>query len=219
MSYCRGFCALLLIILTQEAAAQQPGIGPQAAQFLQSKFNRDAINESIRNYSNALPSRCKELEIGTKFNVLVFTPLQFSPDGRRLVAGVWKEQVTVRACGVEKLYNVQTNLRSDAGLQRTNLLPGHHAIRPCLAAGRCLLCDSYRQPQGPGRMQEFRYSGHCLSRARRSFTGKRRQGARHAALARELDHADLRRADVVLMTFTPDATGTTIAATTDRNPK
>ena len=81
ISYFRGLCALLLIIFVQEAAAQPPDIGSQADQFLQSKFNRDAINESIRNYSNALPSRCKELEIGTKFNVFVFYPLQFSPDG------------------------------------------------------------------------------------------------------------------------------------------
>jgi hypothetical protein len=99
MSLCRIFCGLLVILSAQSAGAQQPDSKSQVAQFLQSKFNRDAINNSILSYGKALPGRCTDLEIGTKFTVFFITPIQFAPDGRRLVAGVWQERVPVRACG------------------------------------------------------------------------------------------------------------------------
>jgi hypothetical protein len=219
MSPRRGFCALLLIILAQEATAQQSGITSQAAQFLQSKFNRDAISESIRNYSNALPSRCKELAIGTKVNVLVFTPLQFSPDGRRLTAGTWKEQVTVRACGVERLYNVLTNLRSDGGLQRTNLLLGTTQSDPVLqrdAVAHAMRVASLKAPAG---CKSFDVMD-------TAFLGREEASQASGAKGRDMrpwrenwttETCDVQT--VVLMTFTPDATGTTIAATADRKPK
>jgi hypothetical protein len=219
MSLGRGFCGLLLVILAQSAAAQQPGITPQASQFLQSKFNRDAISESIRNYSKALPSRCKELEIGAKVNVLIFTPLQFSPDGRRLVAGAWKEQVTVRACGIEKLYNVLTNLRSDGGLQRTNLLLGTTRSDPVLqrdAAAYAMQSAGLKAPQGCKSFDilDTAFLGHDGASPVRGADGRDMRPWREHWTTETCNVQT-----VVLMIFTPDATGTKISATTGPKPK
>jgi hypothetical protein len=214
-----GILRLLLIIFAQEATAQQSAIASQAAQFLQSKFNRDAISESIRNYSKALPSRCKELEIGTKVNVLVFTPLQFSPDGRRLIAGAWKEQVTVRACGIERLYNVLTNLRSDGGLQRTNLLLGTTRSDPVLQRDAVVYAMGSATLKAPAGCKSFdvldtAFLGHDAASQASGAKGRDMRPWRENWTTQACDVET-----VVLMTFTPDATGTTIAATTDRKPK
>jgi hypothetical protein len=219
MPHCRAFYVLLLALVAQETAAQAPDIRSQAVQFVQSKFNRDAINESIRNYSKALPSRCKELEIGTKVNVLVFTPLQFSADGRKLVAGVWKEQVPVRACGVERLYNVLTHLRGDGGLQRTNLLPGTTRSDPALqrdAVPHAMRSAILKAPAG---CKSF----DVLDTA---FLGRDESAQAEASKGRDMrpwrENWTTQTCDVqtvVLLTFIPDATGTTIAATIDQKSK
>jgi hypothetical protein len=219
MPHHRAFCALLFAVFAQEAAAQPSGIGSQATQFLQSKFNRDAINESIRNYSKALPSRCKDLEIGTKVNVLIFAPLQFSPDGRRLVAGAWKEQVTVRACGVEKLYNVLTNVRSDGALQRTNLLLGTTRADPVLQRDAVPYAMRSAGLKAPAGCKSF----DVLDTA---FLGQQEASPAKDAKGREMrpwrENWTTQTCDaqtVVLMAFIPDATGTKIAATPVVKPK
>src|SRR5258707_15857463 len=67
------------------------GISPEFARFLQSQFNRDAINQVIRGQVGRLPGACTDVAIDTKFNVNVFAPATFSPDGLKLTAGAWKE--------------------------------------------------------------------------------------------------------------------------------
>jgi hypothetical protein len=219
MSLCRGLYGLLVILFAQSAGAQQPDNKSQVTRFLQSKFNRDAVNNNIRLYGKALPGRCTDLEIGTKFTVFFITPIQFSPDGRRLVAGVWQERVPVRACGVERLYNVLTSLRNDGALVRSNLLLGSTRADPRLQLDSVAYARASATLRAPPGCKSF----DILDTA---FLG---QGA--AAQAKGPGGREMRPwrerwttqtcgvRTTVLMTFTPHAKGTTIAATVDPKAK
>lgn len=110
------------------AAAQTPqqlqagGISPPFAQYLQSKSNRDVINQVIRMQVSRYPGACTEIAIDPKFKVVVNVPVQF--DGQRFTAGAWKETVQATSCGKSRVHNVHTFVRPDGNLQRSPMLPG-----------------------------------------------------------------------------------------------
>lgn len=101
---------------------QARGISPPFAQYLQSKSNRDVINQVIRMQVGRYPGACADIAIDPKFKVVVHAPVQF--DGQRFTAGVWKETVQATSCGKARVHNVHTFVRPDGNLQRSPMLPG-----------------------------------------------------------------------------------------------
>lgn len=67
------------------------GISPAFAQYLQSKSNRDVINQVIKAQIGRLPGACTDITIDPQFKVVVFAPVEF--DGRKFAGGAWKEFV------------------------------------------------------------------------------------------------------------------------------
>lgn len=105
--------------------AQEPqagGISPVFAQYLQSKSNRDVINQVIRAQVGRYPGSCTDIAIDQKFSVKLIAPVQF--DGHRFTSGAWRETVQATSCGKTRLHNVHTFVRSDRALQRSPMLPG-----------------------------------------------------------------------------------------------
>lgn len=98
------------------------GISPAFFQYLQSKSNRDVINQVIRAQVARLPGSCTDIAIDSKFNVIVLAPVDF--DGRAFTRGAWKEFVDATSCGRRRTHNVLTAVRPDGALQRSPMLPG-----------------------------------------------------------------------------------------------
>jgi hypothetical protein len=118
----------MLVTASVGAAAQVPeqlqagGISPPFARYLQSKSNRDVINQVIRMQVGRYPGACTDIAIDPKFKVVLHAPVQF--DGQRFTAGVWKETVQATSCGKSRVHNVHTFVRPDGNLQRSPMLPG-----------------------------------------------------------------------------------------------
>jgi hypothetical protein len=98
------------------------GISPAFAAYLQSKSNRDVIDQVVRAQVGRYPGTCTEIAIESKFNVAVVAPVQF--DGQRFTAGAWKETVQATSCGKMRTHNVFTAVRPDGALLRSPMLPG-----------------------------------------------------------------------------------------------
>jgi hypothetical protein len=98
------------------------GISPAFSQYLQSKSNRDVINQVVRAQVARFPGSCTDIAIDSKFNVILLAPVDF--DGRAFTKGAWKEFVEVTSCGRRRTHNVLTAVRPDGALQRSPMLPG-----------------------------------------------------------------------------------------------
>jgi len=147
--------------------------------------------------------------------------------------------VPVRACGVEKLYNVLTNLRSDGGLQRTNQLlgttrfnhrdtAGDHVERLGDAADVGDLVLDQDAVAAAMRIASLRAPAGCKSfdivdtAFLRHGEVSQAPGAKGRDMPPWLENWTTQTCDVetvVLMTFLPHPIGTTITATTGRKPK
>jgi hypothetical protein len=208
---CVALLGSLLGSFPQELQAQTAPIDSQTAQFFKSRFNRDAVEERIRIYSRSMPGRCTQLQFSDKFTVFIFTPLKFSPDGRALVSGAWKEQVPVQACGIEKLYNIITTVRVDGALIRDAGLLGTTRASLVLQRDAVFYAAGLARTKAPAGCQ-------MLDIADTQFV--KFEGAAQAPPARDMrawhENWTVQTCNVqtaVMMTFTPDATGTRIAAT------
>ncbi|HEY7551730.1 MAG TPA: hypothetical protein VH913_19700 [Hyphomicrobiaceae bacterium] len=122
-----GVAALAAAAAVAEAQTSQQlaagGISPAFAQYLNSKSNRDVINQVIRAQASRYPDACTDIVIESKFKVLTIAAVQF--DGRRFTpGGAWKETVQATSCGKSRVHNVHTFVRPDGNLQRSPMLPG-----------------------------------------------------------------------------------------------
>lgn len=115
-------CAVPHTIAQSAEQLRTHGISPAFFQYLQSKSNRDVINQVIRAQVARLPGSCTDIAIDAKFNVVVLAPVDF--DGRAFTRGAWKEFVNVTSCGKRRTHNVLSAVRPDRALQRSPMLPG-----------------------------------------------------------------------------------------------
>jgi hypothetical protein len=85
--------ALLCCLAPGTTSAQSSASQSQAAAFLRSSVNRNAVQDAAIRYSRRLPGGCTDVRFDPQFTVLAFAPLQFSADGKTLAGGIWKEQL------------------------------------------------------------------------------------------------------------------------------
>jgi hypothetical protein len=114
-------CALVAI--NSAVGAQPASISPQLTQFLQSKFNREAVQQAVKNQVASWPGACTALTFDSKFDVSVLQPVQFSTDGRSLVSGMWREAFDATACGVTRRHNILSVVANN-GVHRIPMLVG-----------------------------------------------------------------------------------------------
>jgi hypothetical protein len=191
-------------------AAQTSLASPQFAQFLESKFNRDAVQTAVRNQVSKWPGACTVISFDSKFEVAVLQPSQFSADGRSLTAGASIESFAATACGVTRRHNV-LNVVKDGAVYRLPRLVGtsiadyqlqsDSALHVIIAAKRLASegCTSFFAND----TQFLAFEAEAIPNARAGRNARAwREDWTIWACGKEV---------VVPMLFIPDATGTTIS--------
>lgn len=194
---------------SQQLAAR--GISPVFAQYLNSKSNRDVINQVIRAQAARYPGACTDVVVDAKFNVLTIAPVQF--DGQRFTpGGAWKETVQANSCGKVRLHNVHTFVRPDGNLQRSPMLPGSTIADILLqrdAAGLVYVNIATRAGDCP-RTQHFIEDTRFVGWASKAIPGAK-AGPNARAWEEEWIASACGKPMVLSVRFTPDATGTAFA--------
>jgi len=116
-------CVLAFLAAGAPSAAQAQGLSAQLRDFVQSKSNREAIQQVISQQIASWPAACRQVSFGSKFDVVMLRPAQFSADGRSPLAGAWKETLEATACGVTRVHNV-LSLADRGDIQRLPMLVG-----------------------------------------------------------------------------------------------
>ena len=218
MGFRAGGLALLLAAAAVHAQAPEPlsanNLTPEFVRFLQSSFNRSAVDAVIRAQAAKLPGNCAEITIIPTFGVEVDVPPEFSPDGRKLVRGSWKEFVDAVACGAVRTHNVQTFVRpTDGALFRSAMLPGSSRASLALQtdAARIVYENLARQTSGDecGSKAYAIVNTKFLSVDPASIPNAK-AGPNAHAWSEEWTTVACDRTLPLQVTFTPDAGGTSV---------
>lgn len=116
--------AILTVILSGLVAHGASATSPEFAEFLKSKFNRDAINGVIRGQVQQWPEACTNVVIEPSFKVSIQQPVQITFDGStKSISGAWIESVYATACGTKRLHHI-VNVARDKKIFRSPKLVG-----------------------------------------------------------------------------------------------
>jgi hypothetical protein len=147
--------ALLCCLAPGTTSAQSSASQSQAAAFLRSSVNRNAVQDAAIRYSKSLPGGCTDVRFDPQFTVLAFAPLQFSADGKTLAGGIWKEQLRATACGTPRLFNILSTARGDGTIVRAALFIGTTRADPLLQRDASVQATMVAGVQGPPDCKEI----------------------------------------------------------------
>jgi hypothetical protein len=67
-------CLAALFAAGHDSAAQAQALSPQLREFVQSKSNREAVQQAISQQIASWPPACRQISFGSKFDVVVVRP-------------------------------------------------------------------------------------------------------------------------------------------------
>jgi hypothetical protein len=110
--------ALLILALAAKvvltAAIAQPERPPDMRfdTYFRSAPARDANAAAIRDQIAGWPIECDDAKISAQSHYRILKAVRFDKNDTAPSSGTWVESVTVKLCGAEHIFNVQTNVRN-----------------------------------------------------------------------------------------------------------
>ncbi len=195
-------CRLVVsVMLAVGLLASAAGAAPPAEQ-LEALTRSDGYRNNIARLFAQLPpavfQRCAAL-VSAGSQVTVIEPVSFAPDGYP-IAGLWKQSFPVSGCGNDTTINFFFRGQADEKILSIFAVPGATHANPTLQRDALRLVNTAVLARAPGcsriDVRDSRYDG-VVDQARRAWQ-------------ETWSVASCQHATDVTLTFTPDATGTTV---------
>ncbi len=130
----RGLATILMIlgpIATARGQAAVMGITPQFAGVLRSQEHRDAVLAAAKRSTTWLRHGCESASFNALPRLKIWQPVSFDSKNTPM-GGVWGESIEASGCGLDKILNVETMVRSPGVLVSQVLAPGATKADPIL---------------------------------------------------------------------------------------
>jgi hypothetical protein len=134
MVFLRSLPAIVMMlgsIATAQGQAPVMGVTPQFADVLRSQQHRDAVSGAARQSTVWIRHACDSASFNALPSLKIWQPVSFDAKNTP-VAGVWGESIEVNGCGIDRILNVATVVRSPGVLVSKVLAPGATKADPLL---------------------------------------------------------------------------------------
>lgn len=126
-----ALCCLMLLATTASAQNPPPPPSPQFSSILQAQQHRDAVIDAAKHSTTWIRHGCQSGSFTPLPVVKVWKRPEFDATNRP-IAGLWGERVEASGCGITRLLNVATSVRSPGALVTGILAPGDTGADPTM---------------------------------------------------------------------------------------
>lgn len=184
---------------------------PRIVDFLRSKEMRTAIAKGVHQQVQSQPVACKDIKLKSDSKFKLLSPFEFSGDAKKPTKGAWIETLTVDSCGVERRHNIQS-IVADGKVQMIGKLNGTTISNLLLQRDAVKIAETAARQKVGGPCDKST----VLDTEFKSLEGEPIANAKDGPKSRVWKETwtvwTCGKEVLLPLTFTPDATGTAIAA-------